>query len=90
MEYFGYKVAEKTIDKSNRACYRFANYGCCLVDLSYYEVGKVGVDKAKDIVVEQEEFQIWVDNGVKDRRYFSGWLKKKENKRICPALFFME
>jgi hypothetical protein len=57
-DYFGYKVAERAIDKSSRACYRFANYGCCLVDMSYWEVGKV---KQGLMIVEDEEgFKLWV------------------------------
>lgn len=35
-EYFGYKVALSPNDKSDRACYRYSRYGCCLMNLSFY------------------------------------------------------
>ncbi len=38
IEYFGYKIALKPNDKSTRACYRFSNYSCCIMDFSYYEI----------------------------------------------------
>lgn len=38
MDYFGYHIAHSPNDKSYRATYRFSRYGCCLIDMSYYQM----------------------------------------------------
>ena len=35
IEYFGYKIAEKPNDKSDRAAYRFTKKECVIYDKSY-------------------------------------------------------
>ncbi len=36
MDHFGYKVAEKSIEKNWRAVHRYEEHGVAIFDMSYY------------------------------------------------------
>jgi ribonuclease P/MRP protein subunit POP1 len=93
VEYFGYKIAECPNDKSGRACYRFARYAACLVDLSYYEIMMLTSEKVEELKTffekhfNSQEFWKW-DEMKNSTSYFEGWLLNSNKTRICPARIY--
>ena len=83
-EYFGYKVALNPNDKSDRACYRFSNYGCCLMNLSFYETLLVHLSSPADTSLFTSHFQQFPTD---DHSYVDTYLYL-DSKLVCPVIIY--
>lgn len=88
VEYFGWKVADRPNDKAWRACYRFARYAACLVDLSYFHVLMLEGERSKHFL----ELYFKGSKGLllSGDSYSEGWFIDQQQTQICPARIYSE